>query len=269
MNNLNQSQPQPQAQAQAQAQAQPQDMNQILEEIKKQPQTRQIIRCLPECPSRLTIPITTIRYDGVYTSLGLSWFIEFEAQGLCDVCLAVLRSSNWVFFDPRFPPFNASSTPSVPITTIPLTACDFNAIFKEYCSEYPGEGRPKHCLCNAREGLGNCRLVVRNWGVTTTRPIRCNPFTIIVRHYVFPNIPCGGVIALICQTTETRPPPQQCPQPIGGVLTCYCCRLNPNRLESIFNVKEDYEVLKGLTIGTSAWEDDFDISIIRKLKQIV
>jgi hypothetical protein len=243
-------------------------MNQILEEIKKQPQARQIIRCLANCPPRLTTPITTIRYDGVYTSLGLSWFIEFEAQGLCDVCLVLLGSSNWVFFDPRFPPFNASSTPSVPITTIPLTACDFNAIFKQYCVIDPREERPRHCLCDAREGLGNCRLVVRNWRVNITRPIICNPFTILVRHYVFPNTPCGGVIALICQSLEIRPP-RECPQPIGGVLTCYCCRTNPNKLDAIFNVKEDYEVLKGLTLGTSAWEDDFDISIIRKLKQLV
>jgi hypothetical protein len=36
-----------------------------------------------------------------------------------------------------------------------------------------------------------------------------------------------------------------------------------------FNTKEDYEVLKGLTLGTSAWEDDLDISIIRKLKLFV
>jgi hypothetical protein len=35
-----------------------------------------------------------------------------------------------------------------------------------------------------------------------------------------------------------------------------------------FNTKEDYEVLKGLTIGTAAWEEDFDFHI-SKLMRIV
>jgi len=35
-----------------------------------------------------------------------------------------------------------------------------------------------------------------------------------------------------------------------------------------FNTKEDYEVLKGLTIGTTAYEEDFDFHI-SKLMRIV
>jgi hypothetical protein len=35
-----------------------------------------------------------------------------------------------------------------------------------------------------------------------------------------------------------------------------------------FNTKEDYEVLKGLTIGTTAWEEDVDFHI-SKLMRIV
>jgi hypothetical protein len=35
-----------------------------------------------------------------------------------------------------------------------------------------------------------------------------------------------------------------------------------------FNTKEDYEVLKGLTIGTVAYEEDFDFHI-SKLMRIV
>ena len=35
-----------------------------------------------------------------------------------------------------------------------------------------------------------------------------------------------------------------------------------------FNTKEDYEVLKGLTIGTQAYEEDFDFHI-SKLMRIV
>jgi len=35
-----------------------------------------------------------------------------------------------------------------------------------------------------------------------------------------------------------------------------------------FNTKEDYEVLKGLTIGTMVWEEDFEFHI-SKLMRIV
>jgi len=35
-----------------------------------------------------------------------------------------------------------------------------------------------------------------------------------------------------------------------------------------FNTKEDYEVLKGLTVGTNAYEEDFDFHIA-KLMRIV
>ena len=244
------------------------EMKELLQEIQNYPSGRQIIRCAPECPPRLTTPITTIRFDGNYTDIGLSWFIEFEAQGICDTCLTLFRASNWVFYDPRFPPFNASSTPSVPIYTVPLGSCSFNEILKEYCREEPGGERRRHCLCEAREGNTNCRLAITNWGVNIPPQLRCETPSLRVRYYIIPNIPCGGVIALICQDVSTRPP-ETCPQPIGGVLTCYCCRFNANRLEGIFNVKEDYEVLKGLTLGTTAWEDDFDISILRKLKQLV
>jgi hypothetical protein len=55
---------------------------------------------------------------------------------------------------------------------------------------------------------------------------------------------------------------------VGYILFGSACYIHYNEYDP-FNTKEDYEVLKGLTIGTTAWEDDFDISIIRKLKLLV
>jgi len=55
---------------------------------------------------------------------------------------------------------------------------------------------------------------------------------------------------------------------VGYILFGSACYIHYIEIDP-FNTKEDYEVLKGLTLGTSAWEDDMDISIIRKLKLLV
>jgi hypothetical protein len=47
------------------------------------------------------------------------------------------------------------------------------------------------------------------------------------------------------------------------------CFRNYSPTPDMFNTKEDYEVLKGLTVGTEAWEQDADIQIMRKMRLIV
>jgi hypothetical protein len=47
------------------------------------------------------------------------------------------------------------------------------------------------------------------------------------------------------------------------------CYRNYSPAPDPFNVKEDYEVLKGLVVGTEAWEQDTDIQIMRKMRLIV
>jgi hypothetical protein len=44
------------------------------------------------------------------------------------------------------------------------------------------------------------------------------------------------------------------------------CYRNHSTIPDPFNTKEDYEALKGLTIGTTAWEEDVDIQIARKMR---
>jgi hypothetical protein len=46
------------------------------------------------------------------------------------------------------------------------------------------------------------------------------------------------------------------------------CFRNYSPVPDVFNVKEDYEVLKGLTVGTNVWELDQDIHTMRKMRII-
>jgi len=46
------------------------------------------------------------------------------------------------------------------------------------------------------------------------------------------------------------------------------CFRNYEPVIDFSNPKEDYEVLRGLTLGTEAWEDDLDIHILRKMKMV-
>jgi hypothetical protein len=50
-----------------------------------------------------------------------------------------------------------------------------------------------------------------------------------------------------------------------AIRKCTTCYRQVRELDP-FNVKEDYEILKGITLGTEAYEQDFDISILRKMK---
>jgi hypothetical protein len=52
-----------------------------------------------------------------------------------------------------------------------------------------------------------------------------------------------------------------------AIRKCTTCYRQVKELDT-FNVKEDYEILKGITLGTQAYEQDFDISILRKMKLI-
>jgi hypothetical protein len=52
-----------------------------------------------------------------------------------------------------------------------------------------------------------------------------------------------------------------------AIRKCTTCYRQVKEVDA-FNVKEDYEVLKGITLGTQAYEQDFDISILRKMKLI-
>jgi len=54
---------------------------------------------------------------------------------------------------------------------------------------------------------------------------------------------------------------------IMSIRKCTTCYRQVEEVDA-FNVKEDYEVLRGITLGTQVYEADFDISILRKMKVI-
>jgi hypothetical protein len=57
------------------------------------------------------------------------------------------------------------------------------------------------------------------------------------------------------------------PNWIMSTRKCTTCYRQVRQVDA-FNVKEDYEILRGLTLGTQAYEQDFDIHILRLLKLI-
>jgi len=225
-----------------------------MSELKEVTKPMRILECLPECPIRISQPVPSFTITGTYVGLG-SFSVEYSNRGICDTCLYVLRAH--VFHDSNYT-FNATASVPLSIITIPINIClSVDDLLKAYCRVDPISGKIPLCLCDLPRFKPKCY-----YEPSLEIDVPCTlPYYEDITYFSTPNGVGGGLIHRIClQERDVN-----CPNPLAIIVFCWLCVNNPNRLVGIANLKEDYEVLKALTLGTSVWELDFDITTLRRL----
>jgi hypothetical protein len=186
-----------------------------------------------------------------------SYILSFHLGQIETECKNICIESITVYYNPKL----YATAPSA----FSFISCDepvpINVIAHDFTI-----GLPIPCTLAPRNDLCTETTLARFTGFILSL---CPDFTLVTIPLVIDKFQFGtdgnGLTSTFILFTATHP----CIGTAVPVILYEICYRNYSPAPDPFNTKEDYEVLKGLTVGTQAWEQDLDITIMRKMRLIV